>query len=67
MLYKQVMQELKNRIDSDEFAIGDTLPTEKALVEQYSVSRITIRKAIEELVKLGLVEKRQGAGTTIIG
>lgn len=67
MLYKQVMQELKNRIDSDEFAIGDTLPTEKALVDQYSVSRITIRKAIQELVQLGLVEKRQGAGTTIIG
>jgi DNA-binding GntR family transcriptional regulator len=37
------------------------------LMAQYSVSRITVRKAIEELVHLGLVEKRQGAGSTIIG
>lgn len=67
MLYKKVMLELKSRIDSDEFIIGDTLPTEKELMAQYSVSRITIRKAIEELVQLGLVEKRQGAGSTVIG
>ena len=61
------MLELKSRIDSDEFSIGETLPTEKELMAQYSVSRITVRKAIEELVHLGLVEKRQGAGSTIIG
>lgn len=67
MLYKKVMQDLKSRITSAEFNIGDTLPTEKALIEHYSVSRITIRKAIDELVSLGLVEKRQGAGTTVIG
>ncbi|USD59510.1 MULTISPECIES: GntR family transcriptional regulator [Vibrio] len=67
MLYKKVMQDLKSRIDSEEFAIGDTLPTERDLIDAYSVSRITVRKAIEELVKLGLVEKRQGAGSTIIG
>lgn len=67
MLYKKVMQDLRSRIDSDEFSIGDTLPTEKKLIEQYAVSRITIRKAIDELVNLGLVQKRQGAGSTIIG
>ncbi|EGU49104.1 transcriptional regulator, GntR family protein [Vibrio ichthyoenteri ATCC 700023] len=67
MLYKKVMQELKSRIDSNEFTIGDTLPTEKELMAHYAVSRITIRNAIEELVKLGMVEKRQGAGSTIIG
>ncbi|WP_162048494.1 GntR family transcriptional regulator [Vibrio taketomensis] len=67
MLYKKVMQDLRSRIDSDEFSVGETLPTEKELIAHYSVSRITIRKAIDELVKLGMVEKRQGAGTTIIG
>ncbi|MDX2322403.1 MAG: GntR family transcriptional regulator [Moritella sp.] len=67
MLYKKVMQDLKSRIDSDEFNIGDTLSTEKELIEYYSVSRITIRKAVDELVKLGLVEKRQGAGSSVIG
>ncbi|HAS63631.1 MAG TPA: GntR family transcriptional regulator [Vibrio sp.] len=67
MLYKKVMQDLRSRIDSEEFSIGDTLPTEKELIGQYSVSRITIRKAIDELVALSLVEKRQGAGSTVIG
>jgi DNA-binding GntR family transcriptional regulator len=66
MLYKKVMQDIKSRIDSDEFNIGDVLPTEKELIEHYSVSRITVRKAINELVKLSLVEKRQGSGSTVI-
>lgn len=66
MLYNEVMQSLKSRIDSDEFKVGDVLPTEKALIEYYQVSRITIRKAVDELVKIGLVKKRQGAGTTIM-
>jgi DNA-binding GntR family transcriptional regulator len=66
MLYKKVMQDIKSRIDSDEFNIGDLLPTEKELIEHYSVSRITVRKAINELVKLSLVEKRQGSGSTVI-
>ncbi|OOE59440.1 GntR family transcriptional regulator [Salinivibrio sp. ML323] len=67
MLYKKVMQDLRSRINSDEFEVGDTLPTEKALSEHYGVSRVTIRNAIDELVELGLVAKRQGAGTSIIG
>ncbi len=61
------MGDLKSRIDSDEFNIGDTLPTEQVLTGHYDVSRITVRKAIEELVKLGLVEKRQGSGSTVVG
>ena len=67
VLYKKIMRDLKTRIDTDEFAIGDTLPTEQVLTSQYNVSRITVRKAVEELVKLGLIEKRQGSGSTIIG
>lgn len=67
MLYKKVMLDLRSRIDSEEFPIGVNLPTEKELMAHYAVSRITIRKAIDELVSLGLVEKRQGAGTTVIG
>ncbi|NNN45461.1 MULTISPECIES: GntR family transcriptional regulator [unclassified Vibrio] len=67
MLYKKVMLALKGRIDSGEFQIGDNLPTESKLMDEYAVSRITVRKAIDVLVKMGMVEKRQGAGTTVIG
>lgn len=66
MLYKKVMEDLKSRINSSEFSVGDVLPTEKSLMEHYSYSRITIRRAIDELVSIGLLEKKQGFGTVIV-
>ena len=47
-------------------AFPDKLPTEKALCETYQVSRQTVRQALEHLVELGLVEKRQGSGTRAV-
>ncbi|WP_286145971.1 GntR family transcriptional regulator [Shigella sp. FC1967] len=38
--------------------MGDTLPAEKILAEQYCVSRMTIRKAIDLLVIAGLLERK---------
>ena len=67
MLYRKLMQELKERIESEEFPIGTNLPTEKDLTFQYDVSRVTVRKAIAMLSKLGLVKPRRGAGTIVIG
>ena len=66
MLYRKVMLDLKDRIESQEFRTGDNLPSEKEMTKQYQVSRITVRKAIDELVKQGMVEKRQGAGSMVI-
>ena len=65
MLYKNIAKKLRFRINSDEFAIGDVLPTERQLMEEYQASRVSIRKAIEELVVLDLIEKKQGSGTYI--
>lgn len=66
MLYKKIMLDIKDRIDSNEFRVGSNLPTEKELIDHYRVSRITIRKAISELVKVGIVETRQGSGTIVL-
>lgn len=44
---------------------GTALPSERALAQALALSRMTIRKALEELVAVGLVEKRQGSGTYI--
>ena len=44
-------------------AFPDKLPTEKELTERYQVSRQTVRQALERLVELGLIEKRQGSGS----
>ncbi|MCI1219066.1 MAG: GntR family transcriptional regulator [Bifidobacterium sp.] len=42
---------------------GDQLPTESDLCEQYRVSRITLRHAVEDLIQEGLLVRRQGRGT----
>lgn len=65
MLYKNIAKKLRFRINSDEFTIGDVLPTERQLMAEYQASRVSIRKAIDELVTLDLIEKKQGSGTYI--
>ncbi|GAB2665042.1 GntR family transcriptional regulator [Vibrio panuliri] len=67
MLYKKVLEELKQNINSGVYEVGSALPTERQLIEAFDVSRITIRKAVDELVKLELVEKRRGSGTYVLG
>lgn len=66
MLYVKVLESLKEKINADVYSVGSALPTEKQLIEEYQVSRITIRKAVDELVKLKLVEKRRGSGTYVL-
>lgn len=64
-LYEQIIQTIKDDIQSGKFSMQKKLPTEEELSKQYSVSRITIRRAVSELVKQGLVEKKQGKGTFV--
>lgn len=64
-LYIQLMTELKNLIYSGVYSSGDKIPTELELSELYEVSRITVRKTIEELCKQGYLEKQQGKGTFV--
>lgn len=64
-LYKQLKEELKNSIKKGTLIHGEKIPTEIELSEIYKVSRITIRKAVEELVKEGLLLKKQGKGTFV--
>lgn len=63
-LYAQVENALVARWGVD-LHPGDQLPTEDALVEQFGVSRITVRRAIQNLVARGLVVTRQGRGTYV--
>ena len=45
--------------------VGDQLPTEDNLIARFEVSRITVRRAIQNLVTRGLVEIRRGKGTFV--
>jgi DNA-binding transcriptional regulator YhcF (GntR family) len=64
-LYQQLADTLARRIDRGEFATGQVLPSETVLMGQNGLSRPTVRSAIAELRKRGLVETRQGYGTFV--
>jgi GntR family transcriptional regulator len=64
-LYYQVKESLLEKIKSNQFKVGDLIPSESELQEEYNVSRITIRRAIQELVQEGHLYTRQGRGTFV--
>ena len=48
-LYQQIYDEIKHAIDNGIYVPGDKIPTETELSTKYAVSRITVRRAIEDL------------------
>lgn len=65
MIYKSIADRLRLRLNSSDFEIGSPLPGEKKLAEEFGVSRMTIRKAIDLLVVWELVVRRHGSGTYV--
>ncbi|NKZ79411.1 UTRA domain-containing protein [Rhodococcus hoagii] len=63
-LYAEVEEALAERIGV-EWQIGDRLPSEEELVRQFGVSRITVRRAIQNLAARGFVDVRHGSGTFV--
>ena len=64
-LYMQVKESLENDIKLKKYPIDSKLPSEKELCEMFSVSRITIRQALELLEKGGMVYSVHGKGTFV--
>ncbi len=65
--YYQVYSSLQDRIRAGEFEPGAALPSERQLVKDYGVSRITIIKAMDLLERDNLIEKQQGRGSFVTG
>jgi DNA-binding GntR family transcriptional regulator len=63
--YYQVALDIRNRILKQEWELGHSIPPETTLAKEYGVSRVTMRQALAELAKDGLLERRQGSGTFI--
>jgi GntR family transcriptional regulator len=65
LLYARIETVLVGEITDGDFKVGDQLPTEDSLIARFGVSRITIRRAMQNLVSRGLVEIRRGKGTFV--
>ncbi len=65
--YRQIADELRQRIGSGDLAPGAMIPSELTLVEQHAVSRGTVRSALTMLVDEGLVEVVPGQGRRVVG
>jgi GntR family transcriptional regulator len=65
LLYSRVETVLASEITDGVLKVGGQLPTEDDLIARFEVSRITVRRAIQNLVARGLVEIRRGKGTFV--
>ncbi len=65
LLHRQLYVLLKEQIVSGHYRPGDVLPTQEALCRQFSISRITVRRALADLAGEGFVENRQGVGAFV--
>ena len=64
-LYQQLQRALREAIENGVIAPEDALPPERDLAEMLGVSRMTVRKAIDELAEEGLLVRKQGSGTFV--
>jgi GntR family transcriptional regulator len=63
--YKEIVADIKDQILNGNYKPNEQLPFEKDLCEEYSASRMTVKKAVDLLVAEGLVVKRRGSGSFI--
>jgi GntR family transcriptional regulator len=64
-LFQRLAGVLRNRIQAREWAVGSVIAAEQDLAAHYGMSLGTVRRAIEELVSEGLLQRRQGSGTYV--
>lgn len=65
-LYVKLANELTSDIRERKYEIGEVLPTEGELAEQYGLSRHTVRAALNVLADARLIQKRHGVGSVVI-
>ena len=64
-LYAQLMDQIRTDIRRGVYAVGSRIPPEHELEINYGVSRVTVRRALQELTAEGLLERKQGKGTFV--
>ena len=64
-LYAQLMDQIRSDIHRGLYAVGSRIPPEHELEITYGVSRVTVRRALQELTAEGMLERKQGKGTFV--
>ncbi len=64
-LYIQIAKGIRGQISEGRIAMGEALPSERDLCELTGASRVTIRKAVDQLIDEGLLLRKQGSGTFV--
>lgn len=62
---RRVFLSLRDQISGGTLSEGDSLPGEQKLAETYGVSRVTVRRALDALAEMALIDRRVGSGTTV--
>ncbi|NQT57710.1 MAG: GntR family transcriptional regulator [Bacteroidetes bacterium] len=65
-LYEQVKRLVMNKILHGDYKLNEKLPPDKDLSQEYKVSLITIKRALGELVKQGIITRRAGIGSVVV-
>lgn len=65
--YKKLHQRLKWKIVQGDYEKGSLLPSENQLSKTHNINRMTVRRALDELVKDGLITKKAGKGSIVNG
>ncbi len=66
-MYKKIEKHIKELINSKDLKQGDLIPSEKQLSEEFDVTRMTVRSALNNLVKEGYITRRRGIGSIVLG
>ena len=64
--YLNIYNIIVNKIESKEYQSNDKLPSEKELMDQYNVSRDTVRKSLNMLEQNGYIQKTKGKGSFVL-
>ncbi|MDZ7401095.1 MAG: GntR family transcriptional regulator [candidate division KSB1 bacterium] len=64
-LYLQIVDTIKEKIESGELQPGDQISSQNELAQEYGVSLITVKKALTELIREGVLFSRVGKGTFV--
>ena len=65
-IYLQLREVVRSKIEDGEYPPGTAIPSENVLAETYGINRLTVRNAIDALVKEGLLKRVQGKGVYVM-